>query len=219
MTYDLLPVIERLSRNIAHEIRNPLTSIKGYAQLLELKSQDDFSLKASGVIQEQVAELEKKLDRIYAVFQTHKAEETACNLFDIIGAEAGKAGGREHITCTVSAAAPVIAADVRLVQRIFFLFFNALNREFYPDTRIICKADCDDSLLTVEITYGGITIPDTELDYLFLPYSSRGLFDTGIEYYELFTLCSLTNMKIHAENRKEGITFILTCQQTNGQER
>lgn len=63
-----LAAIGEMSAKIAHEIRNPLVSIGGFARVIEKKTEDGSVLKQyAGIISEQVMHLESILNNILAV--------------------------------------------------------------------------------------------------------------------------------------------------------
>ena len=63
-----LATIGEMSAKIAHEIRNPLVSIGGFARLIERKIEEDKTLKQyAGIIREQVSNLEHILNNILNV--------------------------------------------------------------------------------------------------------------------------------------------------------
>lgn len=214
MDRSMLPLIEKLSRNISHELKNPLTSIKGYAQLLEMKTQDAFALKAAGVMQEQIACLEKKLDDMYTIFRIQKSQESPCSLTKVISRTAAAAPQAGKITLALPDSECRIQADRTLLERLFTLYFAALNRDYYQDTVISLSTYVHTDNIEISVCYTGIYLPEDEVDTLFLPYSSKGLLESGLEYYEMLQLCSELDIDISVSNMDAGVTFVLHAPRT-----
>jgi len=80
-----LAELGELSAGVAHEIRNPLASIKGYAQVALLQTQEDSQLaKDIKVILSEVARLEKLIDRFMTFASPSLPELSLCHMNDII---------------------------------------------------------------------------------------------------------------------------------------
>ncbi|HON79082.1 MAG TPA: histidine kinase dimerization/phospho-acceptor domain-containing protein, partial [Spirochaetota bacterium] len=82
---DLTPVVEKIIRNFNHELKNPLTTIKGYAQLLGSKANDpQFVEKSRNIIIENVDDIDSKMNRMYDIFNLPGGERDAINPGEII---------------------------------------------------------------------------------------------------------------------------------------
>lgn len=58
-----LSTVGELAASIAHEIRNPMTTLKGFVQLLKLSANDD-ALKYLAVIDDEIARMESILSEM-----------------------------------------------------------------------------------------------------------------------------------------------------------
>ena len=80
-----LAAIGEMSAKVAHEIRNPLVSIGGFARLIERKIAEDSEIKQyAGVISEQVANLENILNNILNVANPPQPERRLVNINQIL---------------------------------------------------------------------------------------------------------------------------------------
>lgn len=80
-----LAELGELSAGVAHEIRNPLASIKGYTQVALLELENDSQLKDDlQIILSEVDRLEKILDRFMTFAQPNQPTFSLCHLNDII---------------------------------------------------------------------------------------------------------------------------------------
>lgn len=59
--------LERAAARIAHELRNPLTVIAGYAELLRVRDDEATRLEAAEAIREAAHDLLAKLDNVLAL--------------------------------------------------------------------------------------------------------------------------------------------------------
>jgi signal transduction histidine kinase len=175
-------LIERVIRNISHEIKNPLTSIKGYSQLLEKKSADEFSLKAAAVINEQIQHLEDKLDEVYNVFSYKSSQYELVVVQNVIDDLIRDSEINEFISHSPRIEPYSIRTDRNLFIQLILIFLNSINRDFYPQTRIFIEYSGKDPSAAIDVIYSGIELPQEELTQIFLPYSTKSLFTTGCEF-------------------------------------
>ncbi len=80
-----LASVGALSAGMAHEIRNPLTSIKGYAQFIKLELGESNPLNEDiNIIINEVDRLNGILDRFLAFARPNQPKLESCNVNDII---------------------------------------------------------------------------------------------------------------------------------------
>ena len=80
-----LASVGALSAGMAHEIRNPLTSIKGYAQFIKLELGESSALNEDiDIIINEVDRLNGILDRFLAFARPNQPKLESCNVNDII---------------------------------------------------------------------------------------------------------------------------------------
>jgi len=80
-----LSSIGRMAQEVAHEIRNPLTIIGGYANMwLKKISQDDPSRKVLDLVSSQVSRIEKTLDRFSSVVRLSEKKEDKFPVVELV---------------------------------------------------------------------------------------------------------------------------------------
>lgn len=79
-----LAAIGQLAASIAHELRNPLSSIKGAAQFLQHETHDPSTVEFLGIILEEVDGLNKIASEFLDFARQLKLETTEVNLSDVI---------------------------------------------------------------------------------------------------------------------------------------
>jgi len=81
---DEVDIIEKVIRNIAHEVRNPLTTIRGYAQLLTQKLDAASIQKSQKMIVEQAERIDGMFNDLYNAFTIKEDIIVGCLIPDIL---------------------------------------------------------------------------------------------------------------------------------------
>lgn len=180
-------VIESLIRNLSHELKNPLTTIKGYAQLLALKSNDPASIEKSyRMIQEQVDRIDRMLQDLYAAFAPRTkvsagfdAAETLRELVSSFPA------GVRAVTGKIPDACPAVGDRGALLE-----IFNLLVRDF--DWGGLSGAGCTLDMsasggrVVIDIRFEGVDMPKLSDPEFCLPFALKKYYLKGTEPYEAF---------------------------------
>lgn len=129
-----LAAIGEMSAKVAHEIRNPLVSIGGFARLIERKQLDPEKLNQyAAIIREQVDNLEVILTNILSTARPPQPDRQMVNLNDIVEEVVAMLEGAtraRHIQVTVNlcAEAPWVEGDRKLLsQALLNIFRNAID--------------------------------------------------------------------------------------------
>ena len=118
--YDL---IECVIRNLSHEIKNPLTTIKGYAQILEMKSGDsEVSAKAPArTIIEQINRLDALFRDLYEIFTIRSGEEERGRYLSSCRCDTGTMPKEIYArTELLTGTAPILSIPTRAMRTIYY---------------------------------------------------------------------------------------------------
>ena len=184
-----------LARTLAHEVKNPLSGIKGSAQILKSKYSDDFSKKFLKIIEDETDRLNEIVTKIltpakkpsFAYFNLH---ETLQRVLALTNAEAND---NLNIERDYDPSIPEIYGDKNLfIQAVINIVRNALQAcSDFSDTpqlgikthityRQPINGNIHATLAEIEISDNGPGI-DTELhDQIFFPMVSSKESGSGI---------------------------------------
>jgi two-component system, NtrC family, sensor kinase len=183
---DRLASLGTLIASLAHEIRNPLVSIKTFTQLLPERIDDtefrDYFLKvASGEIDRLTSLINELLGFAKPSEPNLKGEDVNAiidRMEVLISAEARK----KNITITKNYAPnlPSVLVDAEQIKQVLLnILLNAIQAiegqgEIWIETRIvsITRDDESEAFLQIEIRDTGIGIPPENLDHVFDPFFS-----------------------------------------------
>ncbi|GBE35130.1 sporulation kinase E [bacterium BMS3Bbin06] len=172
----------RLTADIAHEIRNPLTAIGGFAKRLEKRIQENTKEKEyTGIIVSEVARLERILRDVLSFSREAKYHLKYENMNNIVidSLKAFRELCTEHsveVKTELSAGLPLVLVDEDQVrQAINNLVINAIDA--MPEGGVLTvrtRTDQDNnvSYVLIDIIDTGIGIPEDKMERLFEPFYS-----------------------------------------------
>jgi two-component system, OmpR family, sensor histidine kinase ChvG len=173
--YTRIEAIERFAADVAHELKNPLTSLRSAVETLPLAKTDDSRGRLLSVIQHDVKRLDRLISdisdasRLDAEMQRHEAHPV--NLIQLLTTVVSVANERHDDGVTVElnfeggrpAAFTVLGNDSRLGQVIDNLIDNA--RSFSPPgatVRVICRRLKTDIVIMLDDDGPGVPEEATE---------------------------------------------------------
>jgi len=178
---DRLRSLETIAGGFAHEIRNPLTSIKTFVQLSPQRKDDpEFFGEFSAVVCEDVARIERLIQEIldYAKYGEPKFQEedlnevvSSCLYFIKVSADTRSIGIDQELA---EGLAPVMLDRQQIKQVLLNLFMNALHAMAEGDrlavrTHALHKRD-GGKWVQIEVSDTGCGIPAADLDHIFDPF-------------------------------------------------
>ena len=217
---DRLAALSSLASGMAHEIRNPLVSIGGFARRIAKLVEPKSPLRGYvEVIQEEVTRLEKLLREILdftgenlSFYGDHELNKLVDDTLLLVQ--------RDLDACKIkvvkeTAMMPRIHCDDRQIKQVFYnLFQNAIQAMHHGGTLTIriYPVEKDDGLYeAVAITDTGGGIPLEVLHNIFNPFFSTKDYGTGLGLAIAQRIVSRHYGQVEVNNELgKGVTFIIT---------
>jgi PAS domain S-box-containing protein len=183
---EALAAIGEVTAIVAHEIRNPLSTIGGFARMLLRRAQEPATVRRNaGIIAEEVAKLEQILSGLLDFSKPSRPRLRACSLYDIVDASLTAVGGRlegAHVRVVREMAPdlPLVPVDcAQMEQVVSNLVINALDA--MPDggtVTVAARHDGDRVGLAVSDTGAGI--PPQHVERIFDHFFTTKPTGTGL---------------------------------------
>src|SRR3972149_2097910 len=210
-----LAAVGRLAAGMAHEIRNPLSSIRGFAQFFlnrfrEQKTEQEY---ASIMIRE-VDRLNRVITELLDFACPREPRRGVCSLKDIIDytlkiLSPELAGKKVRVEQNYEKGLPPVAADQeQLSQAFLHLLLNALDA-VEEDGEIIIglQRRPDRSALDITIADNGRGIPPENMGKVFEPFFSTKRKGTGLGLAIAYRIVENHGGEITVNNRQGGGTI------------
>jgi nitrogen-specific signal transduction histidine kinase len=194
---DRLVSLGTLAAGMAHEIRNPLSSIQTFAQLLPEKYNDrEFREEFSKIVASDTQRISRIIESVMALANPRPYIPVSCNaneLLDkalfLIEGELKKDGVK--VTRNYAAQLPQIKADKEQLQQVFLnIFLNALAALSKDDGKLTIStrqklipsivSGQEKKYVQIEIKDSGIGIEKKLLDRIFEPFFTTRPNGTGL---------------------------------------
>ncbi len=211
---DRLSAIGQLSASLAHEIRNPLASIDGAANLIESPQTSEEMRKGSlAVIHKEIQRLNRLLTNLLDFARPRKPEFQAVDparLIDSIIGLAGHSAEQKGITIRkdVPASVPPFECDPEQMKQVILnLTINAVQAMPGPG-EIVLSAHQRDSSVVIAVRDQGSGVDEENLDKIFNPFFTTKDTGTGLGLSVVYQIVTQHGGVVTPErNPAGGMTF------------
>lgn len=180
-----LSAVGQIAASIAHEIRNPITTLKGFTQLLKVSATED-SIRYISVIEDEIERMESILGEMLVLSKPSKKKKSAFSLEVLVGdmvsilSPKAVMEGIEVIQQTELNSNPLIFGDSDKIKQVLLnLFKNALESMQIGGKLFIHLSEADGKLI-LAITDTGKGMTRHQVNQVFMPFFSSKPGGTGL---------------------------------------
>jgi len=220
-----LATVGRLAAHVAHEIRNPLVTIGGFARSIRKKSKDASRVRTSaGIILEEVERLENILSGVMDFARPAKLEPIVYSVNDLVSRLVPKLEGEMQergieIVCELDPGVPSTSFDIAQIHQVLLnLVRNAADAYSDPDwvpdgereKKIVIRTFRGEKTVVIEVCDFGPGVPEDLLPSLFEPFITRKVGGTGLGLAVVRKILLDHGGNVSVRSRPgEGATFVL----------
>lgn len=200
-----LESISMLSRVLAHEIRNPLGSIKGFAQVLSKKIDDSKLLNHVDVIIKESLRLERLVNELTTYANPQKISPEEFNLKQLIEELKEKFKNQfPEVDLQIEVEEVLIRTDRDKVTEIFEnLIKNAIDAlEEVNEKKVEIRAFQIGGKIKIEIADNGVGMDEETLNRAKEPFFTTKAKGTGLGLAIVDRLCELLKIEFKIESNK-----------------
>ena len=214
---DRLATIGELAAGAAHEIRNPLTSIKSSLQYLESRCREENEKRLLGVALRETDRIDEILAALLSFSRPTELRKEPCDLVALLEESAAlvaiqaRAKGVDLRTSLPSAPVAVEADGSQLKQVFLNVFLNAVQAMEAGGTLTVEALRAGSGRPLVRITDTGPGIPEEALEKVFDPFFTTKKGGTGLGLSICYTIVKAHGGEIEVRSRLgEGTTVLVT---------
>ena len=220
-----LAAIGQLSAGIAHEVRNPLSSIKMSLQILEKRMKPEGNdLKRFQIAAREVEHLEKLVNDILTYAKPSEPIIKPSVLEDIIDhalAMTEKSVSDKHIRVETALAKdiPLLNVDPAMLEQVFLnIYHNAIDA-MDDNGKLTISARQTDGWVHVEVKDDGCGISREDMPHIFNPFFTKKSYGTGLGLTQIKKIMDLHQGVIEiASEEGEGTTATVSFPATGKKE-
>lgn len=208
-----LAVIGEWAASIAHEVRNPLTSIKAFAQIIEEELPPEHENREyTRIIMEEVERLNRFAEELLLFSRPSRESNVPVDLNAVLGhtwkliaphaAQRGVA-----LQLKTAEELPQVLASPELLKHVFLnILLNAVQAA-PAGGKVTLETDWDDDRLRIHVTNDGPAIEEEHLVSVFEPFFTTKHTGTGLGLAISQRIVQAYGGHIVAENVSRGVRF------------
>jgi signal transduction histidine kinase len=214
---DRLATIGELAAGAAHEIRNPLTSIRSSLQYLESRCREDTEKRLLGVAIGETDRIDEILSALLSFSRPSEIHKEPCDLVALLEESVAlvsiqaRSKGVE-VRTSFPAAPVVLSADRSQIKQVFLnVFLNAVQAMDGGGTLTVEDLALENGKTLVRVSDTGPGVPEADLDKVFDPFFSTKKGGTGLGLSICYTIVKAHGGEIELRSRPgEGTTVLVT---------
>jgi PAS domain S-box-containing protein len=210
---DKLAAVGQMAAGIAHEIRNPLTSMKGYAEFLQLDEKNEERREYLDIILDEADRINEIVEDFLVLAKPKIVQLKEQNIIPIIRNvvtlmefEARKNSVRIHFECnydTIQA-----ECDENRLKQVFLNFIKNGIEAMPNGGDLYVRTALNDGQIQISIHDTGVGIPEDKLKNIGDPFFTTKKNGNGLGLMVSFKIIESHNGKIYVESEiNKGTTF------------
>lgn len=211
---DKLKAVGQLAAGIAHEIRNPLTSLKGFLQLTQ--SDVDQKQEYYKIMKEELNRIEIILSELLllakpqaAVYEQKDVRILLLNVITLLDTQAIMSN--VQIQSKFHSDGLFINCDPNQMKQVFINLIKNAIEAMTEGGEVIVEASRQNDTITIEVVDQGAGIPEEKLGMLGQPFFSTKEKGTGLGLMVSYSIIENHQGKVSVHSRVgEGTTFTVT---------
>jgi two-component system, NtrC family, sensor histidine kinase HydH len=175
-----LAALGQLSAGLAHELRNPLGSIKGSADLLarSVSRNDPMVKELAEIISAEVDRTNSLVTRFLNFARPLEPRPELVDVTKVIDRAAGRA--KVEVSRNYSPALPPLMIDPELMEQVFLNLLTNAAQASYPGAPITVRTREVDGEAEVSVMDRGCGIPADKMEIIFNPFVTTKQNGTGL---------------------------------------
>ena len=199
---------ELFIRNFSHEIKNPLTTIKGYSQLLKVKGSDPvFIEKAQSIISGEVRRIEDSFDCFYSLFSLPNVQLEDMSASYLIRTVSLSLDEPVEDLCAPDM---LLRTNADIAARALCLVVKGFRWADYPDSSVSLCASGEDGKCRIQLMFSSPFFSSLDETSFAIPYASARFFSTGTELFSAQYLLSKIGGGISITDARDGFEVVLS---------
>jgi PAS domain S-box-containing protein len=210
---DKLAAVGQLAAGVAHEIRNPLTSMRGYTEFLSLDETDPQRKEFLDIILDEIERVNNIVEEFMVLAKPKAIELEEKNIIPIIKNvvsllefEARKKNVHLHLECQEEIIQ--VECDENRLKQVFLNFIKNGIEAMPNGGDLIVKTCINDQNVQISIQDTGIGIPEEKLKKLGEPFYTTKKNGNGLGLMVSFKIIESHNGRVYVESElNKGTTF------------
>jgi two-component system sensor histidine kinase HydH len=189
--HDRLVALGKMAAGVAHEVRNPLSSIKGFATLLGSKFKDGSQEhEAADLLVQEAERLNRSITELLNYARPTSLRKESVNFGDIVNSSlrliSSDAQALEvKILLDIEPDLPTVSVDKDKINQILLnLYLNGLQAMEFSSSKkelkVFVHRDANTGMVVIEVQDTGCGIPQENLDKVLDPYYTTKPEGTGL---------------------------------------
>lgn len=213
-----LAALGRLTANIAHEIRNPLSAISHANQLLQEEDNDPAIKRMLQIISDNVQRVDQIIKDVLELNRRDRTNQEVIHLENFITDFYGQFCAVEKIPegcfkLEIKHADTLVSFDRRHLNQILWnLCKNGWrhSKNIENSLKLSVSVSAKTRILHIEISDDGDGIPDNARSHIFEPFFTTEKTGTGLGLYIARELADANGAKLQYKTSSSGTQFIIT---------
>ncbi|MFH2036757.1 MAG: ATP-binding protein [Candidatus Zixiibacteriota bacterium] len=209
-----MAVLGEMSGGLAHQLRNSIGGMIGFARLIEKKNNNEQARKNIAALLKETSEAENLVSRFLDFARPLEPQTTSINIRDMIDYLIDSLSGQFpniELRAEYDENLNEIEVDTLLLkQALSNLIINGINSIKHDRGRVTVSSDTSDGNLRITIADNGSGIPEKYRDKIFTPFFSGNPSGTGLGLPLVRKIILLHDGRIEFESDENGTRFIIT---------
>jgi len=210
---DRLNLVGQLAAGIAHEIRNPMTTVRGYLQLLGTKPEYEAKKSTFDLMISELDRANAIITEFLSLAQTKQMELKSENLNNLLNnlyplIEADTFTQNKQIRI-ISGEIPDLELNAKeICQLVLNLTRNGLEA-MEENGSLTIRSYVEDSKVVLEISDEGCGIPQEHISKIGTPFFTTKDTGTGLGLALCYKIAESHNAKVRVDSSSSGTTFFI----------